>query len=105
MTLQQILDLTWVPILAFGVSLGFGLNMLITRNPQIVRSKKDNSLFKDPEGYAVHGGILMLFLALGALIMTGLLFVNVVAAFIEAVVVVVAYAILWKRMHNKYGPF
>lgn len=105
MTIQQILDLVWVPILTFGVTLGVGLNMLITRSPQILRGKKDHTLYKDPEGYAIHGGRLMLILAFGALGMAGLMFVNEIAALAEAIVVIGIFMVLWKRMHTKYGPF
>lgn len=105
MTLQQIFDLAWVPILTFGVTLGLGLNMLITKSPQVLKGKKDKTLYKDPEAYAIHGGRLMLLLALGALIMAVLLFINAIAALAAAVVTIAVYTVLWKRMHTKYGPY
>ena len=59
---------------------------------------------QDETRYAKVGGLLLLFLAAGAIGMCVLLFFNVIMAFAEVVVVFVIFAVLWRRMSVKYGP-
>lgn len=104
MTIQEILDLTWVSLLFFAISLGVGVNLLITKNPKILKGKADQVIYRDPEQFAVKGGYLMLLLAFGSLVNTGLLFLDVNLALMEALAFIAIFIVLWKKMSDKYGP-
>ena len=58
---------------------------------------------KDEERYAKEAGKLMLFLAAGSLIMTVLLYFQVIAAVVQIVVWIIVFGILWKKMDERYG--
>lgn len=92
----------WIPVIAFVVCLTYALILLITKNPKCIRKKTDMSI-KDETKYAVNSGYLMLFLAIGALIMCFLIFVNNYVATAQIATWFVVYAILWKRNSDKYG--
>ncbi len=105
MDLNQIIELTWIPLLAFALSFLAGMHMLLVRaRPPYLRVKGDKRPLKNEEQYAVTGGKLLLFFALGAAGMTGLLFINVYAAFAEIIVVFLVFSVLWRNMNAKYGP-
>ena len=55
------------------------------------------------ERYAKEAGKLMLFLAAGSLIMTVLLYFQVIAAVVQIVVWIIVFGILWKKMDERYG--
>ena len=52
-----------------------------------------------------HTGVavLMLFLAAGSLVMTVLLYFQVIAAVVQIVVWIIVFGILWKKMDERYG--
>ena len=103
--IEVILELTWIPLIAFAMSFVAGLHMLLTkRRPMYLKTRGDNRPLQDETRYAKVGGLLLLFLAAGAIGMCVLLFFNVILAFAEVVVVFVIFAILWRRMSVKYGP-
>lgn len=104
MNVDQILELTWVPIIVFAIALGYGVLLLITKNPKALLSKKTPQQVKNSEKYAVEGGKLLLFLALGSLINCGLLFVSILASVVEAAGWFIIFAIMWKRVYDQYGP-
>ena len=76
-------------------------------------STSSNIVFDRPEGpffhmdrmmrYAKEAGKLMLFLAAGSLIMTVLLYFQVIAAVAQIVVWIIVFGILWKKMDERYG--
>ena len=45
----------------------------------------------------------MLFLAAGSLVMTVLLYFQVIAAVIQIVAWIIVFGILWKKMDERYG--
>ena len=45
----------------------------------------------------------MLFLAAGSLVMTVLLYFQVIAAVVQIVVWIIVFGILWKKMDERYG--
>lgn len=102
--LKDIIDLTWVSVLTFGVSLGYAVKLSITKDPQIIRSKKDIRVLKDPVSYATTAARLLYLLAAGSLLMTVMLFFSVTLAFIEIIIVLLIFFIFWKKMNDKYGP-
>ena len=53
--------------------------------------------------YAKEAGKLMLFLAAGSLVMTVLLYFQVIAAVVQIVVWIIVFGILWKKMDERYG--
>ena len=103
MTFQQIIDLTWIPLLAFCLCLVYGLKLIITKDPEPLKGKDKTVLFKDGEKFAVKAGQLMLLMAAGALIMCVLLFFNSFAALIEVSVVFIIFTVLWKKANDRYG--
>lgn len=105
MPIEVILELTWIPLIAFAMSFLAGLHMLLTkRRPMYLKVRGDNRPLQNETRYATVGGCLLLFLAAGAIGMCVLLFYNVIMAFVEVVVVFIVFAILWRRMSVKYGP-
>ncbi len=104
MNVDQILELTWVPIIVFAMSFGYGLLLIITKNPKALLSKKAPQTVKNSEKYAVEGGKLLVFLSVGSLINCGLLFVSPLLAVLEAAAWFFIFALLWKKVSDQYGP-
>ncbi len=105
MDLNEIIELTWIPILAFVMSTAAGIHMLlIKKRPPYLRVKGDNRVMQNEEQYAKTGGILLLLFGLGAAGMVVLLFVNAYAALAEIVVVFLIFSVKWRDMNRKYGP-
>lgn len=97
----------WIPVGLGIVCLVYGLYMIITKDPSKLRRKDDNRLLKDEKKYAEVGGYLMLFMALGCLVMVIIieLLKNEVLATIESFVWFIIFGILWKLMNDKYGAY
>ena len=105
MDINTILEISWVPIIVFGISLGYGIVLLSTKNPKILIGKKNGGkIIRDREKYAVEGGKLLLFLAVGSLLMSVLLFFNVAFATLEIIIWLVLFAVMWKKISDLYGP-
>lgn len=104
MTFQEFFDTSWVSLLVFVLSLVFGIRLMITKDPTIIRGKKDIKVLKNPEAYSITAAKLLFFMAGGSLVMTALLFITPLWATIESMVVLVAFLYLWHRMDKKYGP-
>lgn len=104
MTFSEILDLTWIPIISFAICLCYGLVLVISKNPQSLKPKDKNVVFRDSEMYAKTAGMLLLFLALGSLIMAFLTFVNELAALFEIIVFFTVFIVFWRKITGKYGP-
>ncbi len=74
MPIEVILELTWIPLIAFAMSFLAGLHMLLTkRRPIYLRVRGDNRPLQDETRYAKVGGSLLLFLAAGAIGMLSLI--------------------------------
>jgi len=97
----------WIPVGLGVVCLVYGIYMLITKDPSKLRKKNDNRLLRDEKKYAEIGGYLMLFMALGCLVMVIIIevFHNDMAATIESFVWFIIFGYLWKKMNDKYGAF
>lgn len=97
----------WIPVGLGIVCLVYGLYMIITKDPSKLRRKDDNRLLKDEKKYAEVGGYLMLFMALGCLVMVIIieLLKNEMLATIESFVWFIIFGILWKLMNDKYGAY
>ena len=103
--IEVILELTWIPLIGLAMSLLAGLHMLLTkRRPIYLKTKGDNRPLQNETKYAKVGGLLLLFMAAGAGVMCYLLFVSVIGAFVEIVVVFIIFSVFWRRMSVKYGP-
>lgn len=103
MTLQEILDLTWVPLLVFAICLYYGVWLIVTKKPDRIVSKKNPKPIFDPQRYAVEAGKLLLGLAVASIINCVLLFFNIYVALAEAVLSFVLFSIAWKKMDKIYG--
>ncbi|MCR5268103.1 MAG: hypothetical protein K6E16_06290 [Lachnospiraceae bacterium] len=97
-------DLAWIGIIAFAACLAFGLYMVITKKPGIVRSIKDTADYKDKEQYAFRGGILILCLAGACLIVVVLSFFSTLISNLFGLVSLGVFAYFWKKMHDEFGP-
>ncbi len=97
-------DLAWIGIIAFVLCMAFGLYMVITKKPGIVRSLKDTADYKDREQYAHQGGILILCLGGACLIVVVLSFFNTVISNVFGLVALGVFAFFWKKMHDRFGP-
>lgn len=104
MSLNEIVDMIWIPVLVCGISVVYAIKLWTSCDPRCVRSKSDNRDLKDPKAYARTAAKLLFLMAGGSLVMAGLLFINELAATIESIVVVIVFFILWKKMDGKYGP-
>lgn len=104
MEIMGLSDLTWISIIAFIACLAFGLYMIKTGKPGIVRGIKDTANYRNKEKYSVEGGKLLLFLAGGCLIMTVVSFVNVVVSNILGLLALCIFGYFWKKMSDEYGP-
>ena len=105
MTLNEIFDMTWIPILAFALSFCAGVHMLIIgKRPPYLKNKDDNRPLKNEAMYAKTGGRLLIYFALGAAVMCGLLFFNLWMALAEIVAVFLTFSVRWREMEEKYGP-
>lgn len=105
MPIEEIFGGIWIPAALGLVCTIYGIYMLITKDPSRIRRKGDTAVLKDAEKYAVTGGWLMLFMALGCLIMMIIIeFVkSEMIATIESMTWFLIFAIMWKRMNDKYG--
>ncbi|MBQ7676693.1 MAG: hypothetical protein IJT32_00520 [Lachnospiraceae bacterium] len=105
MSLSEILELTWIPILAFAMSFCAGVHMLIIKKrPPYLKTRGDNRTMRNEKKFAEVGGKLLIFFAMGAAAMLGLLFVNPWAALAEIIVVFLVFSWQWRNMNEKYGP-
>ncbi|MCR5357253.1 MAG: hypothetical protein K6E63_07590 [Lachnospiraceae bacterium] len=97
-------DLFWIGMVAFAACFGFGLYMVITKKPGIVRGVKASDDYKDKEKFASKGGVLLMCLAGACLAMVGLSFVNTLVSNIFGLAAFMVFAFFWKKMHDEYGP-
>lgn len=100
--MEAILEQIGIPLLVFAACMFCGIRIYTTGDPSLILSKNSAEL-KDRVKYAKNAGILLIVLGIASLLMAGLMYVNVVAAVVEFVVVLVIVGILWKIMNDKYG--
>ncbi len=97
-------DLTWIGIIAFVLCMIFGLFMVITKRPGVVRSFKDTAEYKDKEQYSFRGGILILCLGGACLIVTVVSFFNTLISNVIGILALAVFAFFWKKMNDEFGP-
>ena len=97
-------DITWISVIAFVLCVAFGLYMIITKKPGMVRSVNDNARYKDREMYAVKGGRLILIYSGVWLVMLIVSFFNEVIPIIIGIVGVCVFGYFWKKMNDEFGP-
>lgn len=106
MTAVDLLNSIWVPLIFALVLVVYGIYMLITKDPERIRRKGDTGQLKDPEKYAVIAGWLFIYMAVGCIIMAILIKVtgNDLIVTIQSLTWFLIFAIIWRRMLDKYGP-
>ena len=92
-----------IPILMMITLVYYGVRLLVLHDISAIRGKDQPGKLKDEERYAKEAGKLMLFLAAGSLVMTVLLYFQVIAAVVQIVVWIIVFGILWKKMDERYG--
>ena len=97
-------DLTWISAIAIVLCFAFGLYMVITKKPGMVRSIHDTAKYKDPEQYAVKGGKLILAYGGVCIIMLITSFFSDMVSTIVGFLGVMVFAFFWKKMSDEYGP-
>ncbi len=104
MDLATIFDLTWIPLLAFALCFLAGSHMFyLGKRPPYLMTKGDYRPLRDEANYAKKGGLLLIFLSMGALLMTVLLFVHIVLAVLVMTAWYLVFSVLWKKMSSRYG--
>ncbi len=96
-------SMAMIPILMLIILAYYGVRLLVLHDISAIRGKDQLGKLKDEERYAKEAGKLMLFLAAGSLIMTVLLYFQVIAAVVQIVVWIIVFGILWKKMDERYG--
>ena len=96
-------SMAMIPILMLIVLAYYGVRLLVLHDISAIRGKDQTGKLKDEERYAKEAGKLMLFLAAGSLVMTVLLYFQVIAAVVQIVVWIIVFGILWKKMDERYG--
>lgn len=97
------LSMAVIPILMFVVLAYYAFRLLVLHDIQAIRGKNDHKKLKDQEQYAKAAGELMIFLAVGSLVMIAVMYVNVTASVVVVCIWIVIFMILWKKMDDKYG--
>ena len=97
-------DLTWLSAIAFVLCLAFGLYMIRTKKPGMVRSFNDTAKYKDKEQYAEQGGRLILYYSFSWLLMLTVSFFSDTVSILIGVAALMVFAYFWKKMNDKYGP-
>ena len=96
-------SMAMIPILMMSNMAYYWVRLLVMHDISAIRGKDQPGKLKDEERYAKEAGKLMLFLAAGSLIMTVLLYFQVIAAVVQIVVWIIVFGILWKKMDERYG--
>ena len=102
MTLEYIIEQAGIPLLLFIVCIYYGIRLLISQDPTLIRSR-DKAPLKDEKSYARECGKLILFFAVATLVMAVLIFVNLYVALGEIIACTLIMGVLWKRTNDKYG--
>ena len=97
-------DLFWISLIAFALCLAFGLYMVITKKPGMVRSINDNGKYKDSKQYAERGGKLILALAPVCLLMLVVSFYNELISVLIGLAGMCVFGVFWKKMNDRFGP-
>jgi CHASE2 domain-containing sensor protein len=102
MDFKSIMEQAGLPLLSFVLCLYFGIRLMLTHDSTVIRGKNKPPV-KDEKEYTRLGGILVICLGIAMFVMAVLLFISVVAALVIICLSVIAFAVLWKRMNEKYG--
>ena len=102
MNFQEIINQMGIELLVFAICMYFGIRLIITRDPKILK-KDDPESIKHPREYTLYGGLIILFLGLSAIAMGIVSFFNPTAAVVLIVIAVVIMAIGWKIIYEKYA--
>ncbi len=100
---ETFLSLAAIPLLLAVVFLYYAFRLLVLRDTDCIRQKKDDKKLKDKDNYTRTAGELLLFLALGSLVMLGVCLFSMVAALALIVAWFVIFGLLWAQMDRKYG--
>ncbi|WP_034443437.1 hypothetical protein [Butyrivibrio sp. AE2032] len=102
MNFQEIINQMGIEILVFAVCMFFGIRLIITRDPKILK-KEDPDSIKHPREYTLYGGLIILFLGLAAIVMGVVSFFNATAAVVIIVAAVVIMSVMWKIIYDKFA--
>jgi hypothetical protein len=102
MTVESFLELAGIPLLLFVILMYYGMRLWIMKDVGAIRGKNAAPL-RDPEGYAVAAGQLMVFFAIATFVMILLLLWNVYVAVAEIIICTIILVVLWSRMHRRFS--
>lgn len=100
---ESFLSSIMIPLLMFVALAYYAVRLLVLHDIDAIRGKDRTKKLKNEEMYAKEAGKLMLFLAVGSLVMIGVMYFNAIASVAVICVWIVVFGILWKRMDEKYG--
>ena len=102
MSIQEIINHMGIELLVFAVCMFFGIRLIITRDPKILKKENPESI-KHPKEYTLYGGLIILFLGLSAIVMGIVSFFNPTAGMVIIVAAVVIMSIMWKVIYDKFA--
>lgn len=102
MSLQYILEQSGLPLFGGVMSLYYGIRLWLTHNSNMVRGRAKTPV-KDEKAYSELGGLLIIGLGVAMLVMAVILLFSAIAAVIEICVMFGVFAVLWKKLNDKYG--
>ncbi|MCD7818822.1 MAG: hypothetical protein LUH07_07200 [Lachnospiraceae bacterium] len=100
---DSFLSMAAIPLLMFVVLAYYSFRLLVLHDTEAIRGKTNYKKLKNKDKYTEEAGKLMLFLAVGSLIMIGVLYFNIMASVVLICIWIVVFGILWKRMNDQYG--
>ncbi len=100
---ETFLSLAAIPLLLSAVFLYYAFRLLALHDTDCIRQKNDAKKLKDKDRYTQRAGELLLFLALGSLVMLGVCLISMAAALALLVIWFVIFGLLWAQMDRKYG--
>ena len=102
MSIQEIINHMGIELLVFAVCMFFGIRLIITRDPKILKKENPESI-KHPKEYTLYGGLIILFLGLSAIAMGIVSFFNPTAGMVIIVAAVIIMSIMWKVIYDKFA--
>lgn len=102
MTVEYFVEQAGLPLIMFFFCIYYGIRLFNGDTIWVLRGKNGKPL-KDEKEYASQGSRLMFFYGGVSLVMSILMFVNVLAAVAECIIGTVIFGVLWKRMNDRYG--
>ena len=104
MSINEIVENSWIPILFFAITLGYGIKIIVTKDPVIIKKELGDKVLKDSERYCTNAAYLMFGMSGASILMIVISYFTPVLATIFFMTVFFLIAFLWKKNENINGP-